>query len=103
MSAEIPRRPAPFSHSGGVRGRLSGLVSVFYGDAPRDRVTLPVRHLHDDLENEIDDQQRSIRVQTDAAGRHYGVRITDPAEPEVQGPPLSYRNYSLRPPLRPDD
>ena len=99
MSAETPRRPAPFSHSGTALGRLANLVSVFYGDAPRDRVTLPVLHLHDDLENEIDDQQRSIRVETDAAGRHYAVRITEPVEPEPQGPPLSYRNYSLRPPL----
>ncbi|WP_104159904.1 hypothetical protein [Arthrobacter sp. ZGTC212] len=102
MSAEIPPRPAPFAHGAGMAGRVARLVSVFYGDAERDRVTEPVRHLHDDLENEIDDQLRSIRVETDADGGHYAVRVTDPAEPEPPGLPLSYRNYSLRPPLPPD-
>ena len=103
MSDEIPRRPAPFSHGGGTLGRLANLVSVFYGDAARDRVTEPVRHLHDDLENEIDGQLGAIRVLTDEAGNHYAVRITAPAEPDPPGTPLPYRNYSLRPPLRPDD
>lgn len=102
MSAEIPRRPAPFSHGAGTLGRLAQLVSVFYGDAERDRVTEPVLHRHDDLENEIDDQLRAIRVETDTAGKNYAVRIIAPAEPDPPGPVLSYRNYSGGPPLSRD-
>ncbi|MDN3481271.1 hypothetical protein QMA10_04955 [Arthrobacter sp. APC 3897] len=102
MSAEIPARPDPLVHGTSLAGRVARLVSVFYGDAERNRFTEPVRHLHDDLENEIDEQLRTIRVETDASGRHYGVQITAPKDPEPPWPELSYRNYSLRPPLSPD-
>lgn len=103
MSDEIPPRPAPASHGGGPLGRLAHLASVFYGDAERDRITQPVRHLHDPLENEIEDQLRSIRVFTDAAGKHYAVRIMAPEEPDPPGQLLSYRDYAANPLQPPDE
>ena len=102
MSDEIPPRPMPASHGAGPLGRLAHLASVFYGDAERDRVTQPVQHLHDGLEDEIDEQLRSIRVLTDAMGRHYAVRILPPDEPDPPGPVLMYRYYAARPPQPPD-
>ena len=99
MSDEIMPRPAPATHGGGPLGRLAHMVSVFYGDAERDRVTEPVRHLHDPVEDEIDRQLASISVETDTGGRHYGVRRTLPVEPNPAGPAVTYRYFSNRPPL----
>ncbi|MFJ7749678.1 hypothetical protein ACIQXM_06950 [Arthrobacter sp. NPDC097144] len=101
MSDEIPARPAPVSHGPGPLGKLGRLVSTFYGDAERDRVTEPVRHLHDEFEDEIDDQIGSIRVETDGWGRHYGVRIVPPPEPQPEGYLLSYPSYAKRSPVPP--
>lgn len=74
MSDEITPRPAPASHGTGPLGRLASLASLFYGDAERNRVTDPVLHRHDGLEDEIDQQIASIDIQTDSGGRHYAVR-----------------------------
>ena len=97
MSDAITPRPAPASHGPGPLGRLARLAAVFYGDAERDRVTEPVRHLHDGLENEIDSQLRSIRVGTNGGGEHYGIRVVAPAEPDPPGYLLSYPYYARRP------
>ncbi|WP_461169876.1 hypothetical protein [Arthrobacter sp. Z1-15] len=97
MSDEISPRPAPVLHGTGPLGRLARMVSVFYGDAERDRVTEPVRHLHDPVEDEIDRQLASISVETDTGGRHYAVRRLAPAAPDPAGPGVTYRYFANRP------
>ena len=102
MSDELMPRPAPLEHGAGPLGKLAHLAALIYGDAERDRVTEPVRHLHDSLENEIDEQLRSIQVETHTAGWHYGVRIVAPQEPDPPGPVPSYRYYP-GPPTQPPE
>lgn len=81
-----------------VLGALDRIAFGFFGPPSREAALRPVIHRHDSLEDEIDDQLRSIAVETDAEGHHYGVRKITP-KPITSDPGVIYPYYSGRPPL----
>lgn len=98
MSDETTR-PGPDTHHRSLLGRLDHLMFQFFGPAEGEVTQLPVVHHHDVIDDEIEDQLRSVEVETDAEGRHYGTQKHVP-EPVIPVAPFEYQYYSGRPPLK---
>lgn len=100
--SESTHHPAPARHRPHrALSALDRLAFSIFGPPSREpspSSTAPAVPRQDGQQAEIDDQLRSITVETDEYGYHYGLQKMEP-KPVRPNPGVVYPYYSGRPPL----